>query len=452
MIAFTAAASFFAPLNSSMVAVALPRVRDDFEIGVGALTLLVSVYLVAVAVAQPVSGKCGDAFGHRRMILWGLALLFVSSLAAVFAWNFWVLIVTRAFQGVSAAMIMPNGVAYLRRHIDPDVLGRSLGYNGAAISAGAAMGPVLGGLAVAAAGWRSMFLINVPAAVVIAVLICTLPRDDARKPFAGVDAPSLAALVAAFAGLAVLGNAARFDNPALVVGAALVLPVALVAYGALYRSRGRGVVELRLFGNRDYATAAAATALTNLVMYTALIAMPIYLDEHRGVSEAAIGLMLFSLSVSSVAISPFAGTLTDRVGYRRPLVLGAGILVAGAAVLAAMTGHLPPWMVALPLAGIGVGMAFATSAAQWAAIRAWGPEVAGSAAGTQSMMRYVGSVGGAAMMAAVLGGHPAVGDMRLLLWLVAAFGAANLALALAVMRAPRTKEVATAAPASAGSG
>jgi MFS family permease len=434
MIAFTAAASFFAPLNSSMVAVALPRVRDDFQIGVGPLTLLVSVYLVAVAVSQPVSGKCGDAFGHRHMILGGLALLFVSSLAAVFAWNFWVLIVTRAFQGVSAAMIMPNGVAYLRRHIDPDVLGRSLGYNGAAISAGAAMGPVLGGLAVAAAGWRSMFLINVPAAVIIAGLIYTLPRDDPRKPFAGVDVPSLAALVAGFSGLAVLGNAARFENPALIVGAALILPVAIVAYGALYRTRGHGVVELRLFTNRDYATAAFSTALTNLVMYTALIAIPIYLDELRDVGEAAIGLMLFSLSVSSVAFSPWAGIFTDRSGYRSPLALGAVILASGAASLAAIIGHLPPWAVALPLGTIGMGMAFASGASQWAAIRAWGPEVAGSAAGTQSMMRYVGSVGGAAMMAAVLGSHGSVSDMRLLMWLVAAFGAAHLVLALAALR------------------
>ena len=137
VIAITSAAGFLAPLNSSMVAVGLPRIRDDFHIGVGPLTLLVSVYLVAVAVSQPLSGKLGDAVGCRRMILFGLAALFVSSLGAALAWNFWVLVGWRALQGVSAAMVMPNGVAYLRRSLDSNTLGRSLGYNGAAISAGA---------------------------------------------------------------------------------------------------------------------------------------------------------------------------------------------------------------------------------------------------------------------------------------------------------------------------
>jgi hypothetical protein len=83
---------------------------------------------------------------------------------------------------------------------------------------------------------------------------------------------------------------------------------------------------------------------------------------------------------------------------------------------------------------MGIGMAFGSSAGQWAAIRAWGPEVAGSAAGTQSMMRYVGSVAGAAMMAAVLGAHPGVADVRALFWLVAAAGGANLLIALTVFR------------------
>lgn len=435
LVAVIAAAGFLVPLNSSMIAVALPRVRDDFGVGVGLLTLLVTVYLVAVAVSQPVSGKLGDAVGHRRMILAGLALLFLSSLAATLSWSFWVLIVARAFQGISAAMVMPNGIAYLRRHIDSDVLGKTLGYNGAAISAGAAMGPVLGGVAVSLWGWRSMFLINVPAAIVIAALVLALPRDEGeRKPITGIDLPSLASLLAAFTGLAVLGNARRFESPALVLAAMLILPLAVASYAWLYRKRGTGVVELRLFSNRDYAVAGFSTAFANLVMYTALIAMPIYLDELRNVGGSTIGLLLFSMSVASVAVSPLAGNLADRLGYRRPLLAGGVILIAGAAALAGSAGQFAVWTVAAPLGVIGLGMALSQSAAQAAALRAWGPEVAGSAAGTQSMMRYVGSVAGAAIMAAVLGSQPTTGEVRLLLWIVSAAAVANFAVSLAAPR------------------
>ena len=435
IIASTASAGFFAPLNSSMLAVALPRIRDDFGVGVGLLALLVSVYLVAVAVAQPVAGKLGDSLGHRRMVLAGLGLLFASSLMAAGAWAFWTLMLARVFQGLAAAMIMPNCTAYLRAHIDERELGRSMGYNGAAISAGAAMGPVIGGLVVAAAGWRWMFLVNVPAAIFAAVLVFTLERDAARRAITGIDAPSIVILLAGFAGLAILGNAARFENPVLTLAAAAVLPVALVAYGLLYRARRRGVVELRLFSRVDYAVAATSTALSNLVMYTILLAMPLYLDELRGVGEAAIGVLLFSLSVASVVVSPFSGGLADRIGYRRPLLFGSTILVVASTGLASIIGHFPPWAVAVPLGAIGIAMSFCMSGAGLASLRAWGTEVAGAAAGTQSMMRYVGSVAGAAMMAGILGSTPDLDGMRILMWLVCVAATLNLAVALGAFRA-----------------
>ncbi len=430
IISITSAASFLAPLNSSMVAVGLPRIRDEFHIGVGPLTLLVSVYLVAVAVSQPVSGKLGDAIGCRRMILLGLGALFVSSLGAALAWNFWVLVAWRALQGVSAAMVMPNGVAYLRRSLDSHTLGRSLGYNGAAISAGAAMGPVFGGLVLSLSNWRAMFLVNVPAAAIIALFILTLAPDrPATTARPRIDFASLGALAAAFAGLVVLGNASRLHNPALITAGFLALPVAAGAYLALYRRRGSGVVDLRLFTRADYASSAMTTALSNLVMYTALIFIPIYLDELRHASEAAIGLILFSLSVSTVVVSPFSGRLSDSRGHRLPAVAGAAFIMTGAAGLIACIGRFAPWGVAVPLAATGVGMGLMGAAQQSSALRAWGTEVAGAASGTLSMMRYVGSVGGAALMAGLVGSSPTVGEVRTLAAVLTVFAVANIVVA-----------------------
>src|SRR5688572_9092946 len=97
-------ASIFGPLNSTMLAVALPRIRDDFGVGVGALALLVSAYLIATAVLQPASGRLGDALGHLRVVQVGLIVLVVTSAAAAFAWSFPVLVVLRSLQGVAAAL------------------------------------------------------------------------------------------------------------------------------------------------------------------------------------------------------------------------------------------------------------------------------------------------------------------------------------------------------------
>ena len=141
--ASVALASLLTPLNSTVIAVGLPAIREHFEVGVGAMTLLISIYLVAVAVMQPVSGRFGDAFGSVRVMWVGLVLLIIFSVASAFAWNFPVLIVTRALQGVASALVMPNAIALLRKRTPSPRLATAFGTNGAALSAAAALGPVV---------------------------------------------------------------------------------------------------------------------------------------------------------------------------------------------------------------------------------------------------------------------------------------------------------------------
>ncbi|HXU22426.1 MAG TPA: MFS transporter [Tepidiformaceae bacterium] len=433
-----AAASFLAPLNSSMVAVALPDIRSSFGVSVSAATWLISGYLVSVAVAQPVGGRLGDAFGCRRMILVGLAVLLLSSLGAAASTTYPLLLLTRSLQGVSAAMVMPTAIAYLRKRTPVERLGAALGVNGAAVSLGAALGPVIGAALLVFGGWRWLFIVNVPLALFALVVVWRVPADSGRgRSGRQFDPFSLLALAGVFLGMAILGSARRLDNGALTVAAVAMLPAAIAFYLVRFRLAGSGLVDLRLFTKRSYSAAAATVSLSNLVMYTTLIAIPLYLADTRGVGDGAIGGLLFGMSVAIVVVSPVAGRYADGLGSRAMIVAGSAVLLAGSAVLWAVLHHPPLVVLAIPLVLMGVGLGLCQAAQQAAALKAWPGEMAGSAAGTLSMMRYVGSISGTALIAALLSEHPGESEFRLLFLVVASAGVACVGASLLVPRRSR---------------
>lgn len=426
-------ASIFGPLNSSSLAVALPALRREFDVGVGAATILVSGYLIAVAVCQPAAGRLGDAFGHVRVIKIGLLVLLAFSVACAFAWNFPVLVALRALQGVSAALIMPNATAYLRRNVDPARLAGQLGFNGAVIGAGAALGPPLGGLLLTFGDWRWLFAINVPLALLSYAFVLRLPADKgAGRGALQIDAVSLGALLAWFTGITLVGTSLRLGIPVLTAAAFALFAAGTAVYGVRYARTGRGVVDLRLFTNRNFATMAAGTALANLVMYTTLIAMPIYLRDSEGRGDGFIGFALFSMSAAMVVISLFGGRLADRYGSRPVLSTGTACLALSATGIAFAVGETPvgPLIALLALGGLGIGLLGAPQTA--VALSSVSREVAGAASGTFSMMRYVGSVAGAAIIASVLGGQASRGEFHALFAVLAVFALVNMSTAFVV--------------------
>lgn len=435
------AAALLAPLNSTMIAVALPAIRDEFDVGIVAVSWLVTSYLVAVAISQPIGGRLGDAIGSLAVLRMGLLGMAVTSVAAAASPSFELLVVTRSLQGVAAALLIPGATAYLRKSVDVANLPAVLGTNGAMISAGAALGPVAGGVILAAGGWQWLFLLNIPAIAAVWLLLWPLPADSGKGLATfRIDPASLAALVGAFSGLALLGSALRSGNAAFPAASLGLTVVALAAYGWRFRRVRQGVVDLELFRAPAFARSSAMTALSNLVMYTTLVALPVYLRDERGVGAGAIGGLLFAMSATSVLAAPVGGRVATRFGIRAGLLSGSTVLVvATAGVLGAVAAEGTALLIA-PLAMVGIGMGLAGAAQQSSGLAAWPAAMAGSAAGTLSFMRYVGSVAGASLLAAVLGRDPGRGAFETL---AAILVLAALLNALLALRSPGARAHAT---------
>ena len=436
--ATVALAAMLTPLNSTMLAVGLPSIRSHFDVGVGEMTLLISVYLVAVAAMQPVSGRLGDAYGSIRMMMAGLVLLIAISAVSALATNLPMLILMRGLQGAATALVLPNGIAVLRKRTPSARLGTVLGMNGAALSIAAATGPVIGGALLLAGDWRLLFLVNVPLSVVaIAFLLRLKPDAGHGRETLHIDAPSLLALVAVFGSAVLIGSATRVENPAFLIAGGALLPVTVAAYWL--RSRwGGSIVEFRFFGASNFRAAASSQGLTNLVMYSFLVSLPLYLVDLRGVSDQVVSMVLFSLMAAMITLSPVGGALTDRIG-RRPLLLGGGFVIGAATVALVLLFDDPPLAAIIgPLIGVGVGLGISGPARSSAALEAWPRDVAGSVSGTFSMMRYAGAILGAAIIAALLGPDPGEGAFRLLTLVLAGVAILNIFVSLEIRDREKT--------------
>ncbi len=443
--------AILAPVNSTMLAVALPELRDGFNVGHGEIAWLVSAYLIAMAVAQPLGGRVGDQLGRVRVIRGGLVAFLVLSLLAAVSPDFWVLMAFRTGQGLIGASIMPNGMAMLRESLPVNRLGRSNGITGSLISLSAAIGPLLGAALLALWSWRLLFLVNIPIVVAALALFTVLRYPSRGRPLGlSIDWRGAALFAAILVIVTALLDAADSGDALLLGVTVIALPLLLLGFVWLQMGSANPVAEWRLFRVRSYAGSTMYILLTNLVMYTAILAMPFFLEEVQGRSTMESGILLGAISMPVFLLSPAGGRLADSVG-RRPLVnAGSALIVAGSgALFLGIGGDVPYAYLLVVLAVMGIGLGLSVGPAGTAAIESAPRELAGSAAGTNSMMRYVGSIIGAGILGAVLNTEadaPGIGLFRLVLGVLFAVSLLALASSLFIHRFPREHPAAGGLP------
>ena len=398
--------SALAPLNSTMLAVALPEIRDDFSISHVEVGWLVSAYLIAMAVAQPIGGRLGDQLGRAWVFRVGLFAFLGFSIAAAATPNFVLLVILRTGQALTGAAVIPNGMAMLREAVPVRRLGQANGLTGGVIALAAAVGPLIGAGMLGLGSWRLLFLFNVPlvALALLSQLRLAVPTGRQGSTFK-VDWLGTVAFAVLLVFLTLLLGSANGDTRSWVIALAAVgTAVFFVYFVRRQRVSPYPVAAWSLFRSRSYTAAAMNILLMNLVMYTTLLAVPFFVREVLGRGDGTTGLLLGTMSILMVILAPLSGRLADARGRRLPTVLGS-IAALGASVMLLIgidagvsVGYLAG---GLALLGLGIGLSYgvAITAAVESAPRA----MAGAAAGTSSMMRYVGSIIGAGVLAGVLG-------------------------------------------------
>ncbi|HEX2128151.1 MAG TPA: MFS transporter [Solirubrobacterales bacterium] len=402
VLATAALGTMLMPLNSTMIAVALPDIVDDLDVSLASTAWLVSGYLIAQAALQPLGGKLGDRLGRRPVLVVGLLAFALASLGAALAPNLGLLIVFRILQAVTGGLVFPNALALIRDVMPESRRGASFGMLGAAIGFAAAVGPALGGALLALGSWRAIFLVNLPwvaAAVVLALRSVPLHSAQSdRGRFDTVGAVVLTLLLGASAWLLNPGDAPAWSLVAAGVGI-VSLAVAFIRYELRQQDP---LLEPRFLRVGPFAAATASVGFSNLALYGTLLAVPVMLAERPGWSEGEIGFATAALPFPMFALAFAGGRLSDRMGRRFAAVTGLSLLtiallplaVAGRDVAAAIL------IGSLLLAGAGLGLS--NAAVQAAGVEALEARHAGVASGIFSTGRYMGGIAAASLVAGLI--------------------------------------------------
>jgi EmrB/QacA subfamily drug resistance transporter len=437
VLAPVALGTMLAPLNSTMIAVAIPSLLGDFNRPLAWGAWIVTSYLVAMAAVQPLGGSLGDRYGQRRLFLIGLTLFLVATVTAALSWRIEVLLVARTVQAIAGAAAIPNGTALVRSLVAPERRGRAFGNVGAAIAVAAGLGPPIGGILTAALGWRWIFAANLLLLAPALILGWRLPKDASSSQPRRFDLLGAALLTLGLVSLVLSMTIWRLPNAPL-----LLAPVfGCIAAGtllALVRHSGRSpnpVLNLALLRARGFTPAVATVLLSNLTMYTLLLSLPLFLTAWSLWNSARVGLLLAGLSLPIIVFSPLGGRLSDNLGRRAPAVLGTSLITAGTLPFLLV---YPSWtwlLYLVPLVCIGAGLGLSMAPVQTTAIETAPYSQTGQASGLFSTMRYLGSILGSSIMAAVLSGAtPSVTHFRIL-YVVLFFSACGAT--IAALRLPR---------------
>ena len=407
-----ASGAVLVPLNSTMLAVALPSIMDDFGIDAATVSTLVTLYLGTVTIALLASGSLGDRFGQRRVFLIGVVAFAASSLAAALAPSFAVLTLARVLQALSGALISTTSVALVRALAPPDRRGAAFGLFDMLVSISAAIAPFVGGILVGAFGWQSLFLLAVPFAVFAGVTVGFLapPTATAAAPVTGIVVPPRPApidvgglvLLAALMVASLLTIRGIADGGPLLL-AAVAVPILLLVFIRYELSAERPAVDPRLFTSRGFSAAVLGVLGMTVVLHASFILVPLLVETLQGGTAETAGLVLLGISGTWAIAAPFGGRLSDRLGRRRPVVAGSACMTAGLIGLWLVGATSTAVVVGILLAVVGFGMGFAGSPRQAAAMDAIPADRVGMAAGTYYTGRYLGGVLGASLAGAVLG-------------------------------------------------
>jgi MFS family permease len=426
--------TMLAPLNSTMLVVALPTILREFEHALAWGAWIVIAYLVTMAAGQALGGSLGDRYGQRRLFQTGLVVCLVASVLAALSPSFSVLIVARTGQAAAGALVVPNGMALVRTLVPVERHGVAFGRIGAGVAMAATLGSPLGGVLTDSYTWRAMFAANIVLIAPALLLSRRLAQSEPAAPVGRFDLRGAALLMSALITLCLSLTIWRLAAAPVVL--APLCGLSTVGVSVLLWRHVSGhpapVVELRLFQQAGFAPASLAAMLSNLTMYTVLLSLPVFLTERADWRSSATGILLAAMSLQMVVFAPFGGWLADRRGRRLPTLLGAALLAAGALALVCIDTRWG-WAVYLgPLVALGAGVGLTLAPTQALAVEAAPSNAAGQAAGLFSTTTYLGSILGAAGMAAVLGdGVPTIASVRVL------YGAVSIAAMLGVMMALR---------------
>jgi DHA2 family methylenomycin A resistance protein-like MFS transporter len=396
-------------LDVTIVNVALPRMGAELGAEVSTLQWVIDAYTLGFATFLLSAGVMGDKFGSKRVFMSGFALFTLASIACALAPSATALNVARAVQGVGAALLVPSSLAILNATYahDKNMLAKAIGWWTAAGGVSIAAGPLIGGMLLSVAGWRSIFWVNVPICVIgFALTYYVVPRLVSKEPSRHFDLPGQLLSVLAVIGFigAVIEVHALGLSSVVVQGGFVLAFVAGAAFLMVEKRVRAPMLPLTLFHSMSFSGAVLFGVLANFTYYGVIFVLSFYLQKVRGYTVIQTGLTFLPLTGMAFFSNIAVGRLSAHTGLRALMVGGGLIGCSGYALLGifGISDHAT-FLDMLPgLALIPIGMGFAVPAMTTSILSSVERHQAGTASAVLNTARQVGGATGVAIFGAVV--------------------------------------------------
>jgi DHA2 family multidrug resistance protein-like MFS transporter len=394
---------FISAMDMTIVNVALPDMSNDLDAGIGDLQWVLDAFLVSLAGLLLAGGGLADRFGRRRVFLLGFVGFAAASVLAAASQTVGEVIAARALMGVAASCVLPPALSLMAVLFPPELRPKALGVWSAVAGFGLALGPVAGGVLVDVAGWRWVFLVNVPFVLLAAPLgLRWLP--ESRRPGAPpLDLPGVALSTVALTGIVfalIEGVDAGWTSPA-VLFAAVAGIVAGVAFVAVDLRRAQPLFDVRVLPRPRVAAGALAILAAYIAVLGMLFLLPQYVQYVQDGSALAAGFELAPFGLGLGGLAAVSGRLVGRYGPRAVLLAGLLTASSGYVPLLFLSADSSPVLVVLGTGIVGCGMGLAFPPATAVIMNDLGLEKAGDGAAVNQLARQVGGALGVAIVGSV---------------------------------------------------
>ncbi|MFI7337530.1 MFS transporter [Streptomyces sp. NPDC050085] len=405
LLAVTCLGQFMVLLDNTIVGAALPDMQHRLHTQLTGLQWIVDAYVLLVAMLLLSGGVFADRFGRKRVYLTGVAVFTAASVVCSVAPSVGWLVAGRVLQGIGAAALSPASLALLvAAYPVPQERVKAIGLWAGFSGIGMAAGPVAGGILADTFGWPAIFLVNVPVGLVLLLMGRRVLTESRNPEASALDIPGTVLSVLAVGTLTyalIEGGARGWTSPVILGGFAV--SAALLAAFVVVESRSPApMLPLRLFRQRLFTVSNTAMVAVGFALMGSSFFFSQFFVYVQGTSLLQAGLRTLPMSLAMVVVSPFAGRLAARYGFRA--VVAGGLALAGLGLLTlgvvhADTGYANVWW---RLTAVGVGFALTLSPLTGAAVLAVSPQEGGLASGVSSTTRQIGAVLGVALLGAVV--------------------------------------------------
>lgn len=410
VMAAVATGVFIATVDGSIVNVSLPTLVRVLDSQFAVVQWVVLSYLLTITTMMLSIGRLADMVGKKSIYALGFVIFTIGSALCGMASSVYWLIAFRIFQAIGSAMILALGAAILTEAFPPHERGKAMGLIASIVSIGIVVGPALGGLIIGALSWRWIFYVNLPVGIIGTIMVRRNVPDHRPAGRQRFDYPGALAMFCCLLTLLLgltLGQQQGFSHPAA-WGLVVLSLLLFIAFIVLEKRAAQPMIDLKLFENTYFCISLATGFISFVGLSGVFILMPFYLENILGFNIMHVGLLMGIIPLMLGITSPFSGAMSDRLGSRRPAVIGMGIMFIGYLVAGTLTQNTSAsgYLIRMLALGIGLGIFFSpnNSSIMGSAQR----HQLGIVSGIMAITRTLGQTVGVAVMGALWAGRTAL--------------------------------------------